>query len=92
MWVEIRCNIETIVGSWSRPARALGVEISVLLATIWTPIQSRPARALGVEMALTTTLANYVTSRPARALGVEIPSTFLITRLQIVEAREGLGG
>ena len=32
------------------------------------------------------------TSRPARALGVEIPSTFLITRLQIVEAREGLGG
>ena len=53
---------------------------------------SRPARALGVEMALTTTLANYVTSRPARALGVEIPSTFLITRLQIVEAREGLGG
>ena len=92
MGVEIAMLISLPISSPSRPARALGVEIRCNIETIvgsW----SRPARALGVEISvLLATIWTPIQSRPARALGVEIPSTFLITRLQIVEAREGLGG
>ena len=38
-------------GYWSRPARALWIEIILVVAYAFSPSRSRPARALWIEIA-----------------------------------------
>ena len=62
----IRSNVYS-----SGPARALGIEMLVLISVAVLSM-SGPARALGIEIQIFSSIAPPLTSGPARALGIEM--------------------